>query len=212
MIILLEMAYSCEKCGKSFTQSGSLLRHQRLSCVYRFDDKVGGEKRRRIDGGASSSTMEKCVLCDVSVPCNQMLAHSRTKQHKDKCCMPLSQGVELMQSAFKNRVVTYRVSSDREHVDYTTFFDEIKSKVLSLINDILRVQQTLKVNMVVVGRYFLAAQEVISEKSFNTCNEVITVASDLNDVYQSFVEAMKVQSTEFQEKDSGNVKKRNRVK
>lgn len=200
--------YPCEKCGESFTRNFALQRHQMESCVKRFDNNVGGAKRRRMDGIGSSSSpiMQNCIVCDLSVPREQMLAHSRSMEHKNRCCVQVSEGVQLMQSAFKNRVATYRVSSDREHVDYTGFFEEIKSKVLTLISEILRVQHTLKVNMVVVGRYFLATQEVISEKSFNTCNEIITVASDLNDVYQSFVEAMKVQSTEFQERDSGMLK------
>lgn len=207
------MAFVCENCDMSFTHNSALLRHQLQSCKRRFDFNAGGQKRRRIDGGASSSspTMQKCDLCDISVPREQMLAHSRTIEHKNNSCKPLSDGVQLMQSAFKNRIVTYRISGDREHTDYTAFFEDIKSKVISLIGEILRVQQTLKINMVVVGRYFLQSQELVSDKSFNTSNAVVTMANDLHDVYQSFVEVMKVQSTDFQEKDSGVVKQKSLV-
>lgn len=199
------MSYVCDKCGQLFTRSYSLLRHQRESCLSRFENIHGG-KRQRVDGAASTSTMQNCATCNVNVPQNQMFAHQRSLQHKSKSCVTVSRGVELIQSAFKNRMATYRVSSDNDHVDYSIFFAEIKSKVLGVINNILRLQHTLKINMVAVGQYFLPSQETISEKSFNTANEIVTVGSDLDDVYQAFVEAMKVQSSEFQEKDSGTFK------
>ena len=56
--------------------------------------------------------------------------------------------------------------------------------------------------MIVVGRYFLPSQDLFSDKSFNTININVSVGSDFNDIYNAFVEAMKVQSTEFQEKDA----------
>lgn len=199
--------YKCEKCGMLFTRSVSMLRHQRESCAKRLDNTSVGGKRRRIDGDASTSSIENCAVCDVSVPRGQMLAHSRTSQHKSKTRMPLSDGVQLIQHAFKNRIASYHINSEIEHVvDYSTFFADIETKVLQLISDILGREHALKINMVVVGRYFLQSQEIFSEKSFNTCNEVVTMGSDLKDVYESFVEAMKVQATEFQEKDSGMVK------
>lgn len=97
-----------------------------------------------------------------------------------------------------------------EHVDYSIFFEDIKAKVLGLMSEIVDVHKSLKINMVVVGRYFLPAQETFSDKSFNTTNQIVTIGSNLDDVYQSFVEAMKAQSTEFQEKDSGMLKTKNK--
>ena len=176
--------------------------------MLRFADNNDVGKRRRIDGASSSSTMEHCVVCDVSIPKNQVLAHQRTLQHKSKSCVRVSHGVQLVQSAFKNRIATYHVSSDTEHIDFSLFFDEIKTKVLRLIDEVLQIQNSIKVNMVVVARYFLASQDVLDEKSFNTTNAIVTLGSDLDDVYQSFVAAMKTQSTEFQEKDSGMLKKK----
>lgn len=193
--------YVCEQCGVKFSRSYNLLRHKNQSCVERFASaSYGVRKRRKID---AVPIMHTCIACDVTIPRSQISAHQRTLAHKSKASVVVSHGVELIETAFKNRIVTYRVSSDNEHVDYSLFFAEIKSKVLDLISTILQVQQSLKINMVVVGRYFLPAKEVVDEKSFNTSNEIVTVGSELEDVYNSFVEVMKVQSTEFQEKDSG---------
>lgn len=200
------MSYVCEKCGVAFTRSYNLSRHQKESCALRFVDSVGTQKRRKVDGAASTSAMQTCELCNVSIPRNCMLAHQRTINHKSKASVTVCPGVQLVQSSFKNRIASYHVSSDNEHVDYSGFFDEVKPKVLQLISRILHVHQSLKINMVVVGRYFLPSQDVFSEKSFNTCNEIVTEGSNLDDVYLAFVEAMKVQSTEFQERDSGILK------
>lgn len=200
------MSYVCEKCGAAFTRTYNLSRHQKESCVARFNDCVGAEKRRKVDGAASTSAMQTCELCNISIPKNCVAAHQRTIQHKSKASVAVCPGVQLVQSSFKNRIASYHISSDNEHVDYSVFFEELKPKVMQLISKILHVHRSLKINMVVVGRYFLPSQDVFSEKSFNTCNEIVNEGSDLDDVYQSFVEAMKVQSTEFQEKDSGMLK------
>ena len=57
--------------------------------------------------------------------------------------------------------------------------------------------------MIVVGWYFLPSRDLFSDKSFNTTNINVYVGSDVDAIYNAFVEAMKVQSTEFQEKYSG---------
>lgn len=203
--------YVCDQCGVTFSRSYNMLRHKKESCVERFSSVVeDGRKRRKIN--ASPTSTHTCNVCDITIPRNQMSAHQRTLAHKNKCSVIVSHGVELIESAFKSRIVTYRVSSDTEHVDYSVFFNEIKTKVLSLISEVLRIQQSLKINMVVVGRYFLPSKEVVDEKSFNTSNEIVTVGSDLEEVYNSFVEVMKAQSTEFQEKDSGMLKHEKLVK
>lgn len=196
------MEYVCEDCSETFSRSYSMLRHRRESCMFRFVNAESA-KRRRVDVATPTPQMRTCVTCNIAVPHNQLGAHQRTLQHRNNSCLPLSQGVQIVQTAFKKRIATYRVSSENFHIDFTIFFEEIKAQVLSLISEVVAVRGALKINMVVVGLYILPAQDSYSEKSFNTCNEIVTVASDLEEVYRSFVEAMKVQSTEFQEKDSG---------
>ena len=208
------MAYVCDDCGKTFTRTYSVVRHKKEACVARFANAAAaaaaaaanlhGGKQRRVDGAASTSETWTCVVCDVTVPKNQKFAHQRTSEHKNNSCVSLSPGIQVVESAFQGRIATYRVVSDNEHdVDYSVFFDSIKHRVLDAVSNLVRVRGALKINMVVVGRYLHPVQDVHSEKTFNTCNEIVTMASDLDEVYRSFVEAMKVQSTEFQEKDSG---------
>jgi hypothetical protein len=195
-----EVRYECDNCDKSFARSYGLARHKRESCVGRFENLETYGKRPRIAGPAPDI---KCDLCDVYFPSNRLAAHQRTAQHRSKACVPVSYNVQLIQTAFKGRLATYRISSDSEHIDYVAFFEEIKPKVFDVISGVLQVQNTVKINMEAVGLYYHAVQDLYSEKFFNTCNHIVALGNDLNDVYGSFAEAMMVQSTEYQEKDSG---------
>ena len=86
---------------------------------------------------------------------------------------------------------------------FSVFFENIRPKAFSVLRQYFHIHNALKVNMVVVGRYFLPTQETSREKSFNTANQIITLGCDLEDAYERFVEEMKVQTADFQEKDSG---------
>lgn len=198
------MDYICEDCGTSFSRSYNMLRHKRESCIARFVNFHGGKQRRTDAATTSTPQMWECISCDMIMAANRKAAHLRTLHHKSNACSPLSNGIELVASAFKSRIATYRISSENEHIDYTLFFEEVRPKVLDVVSNIVRVRGALKINLVVVARYVLPTQDnMYSDKSFNTCNEIVTAGSDLDEVYGSFVEAMKVQSSEFQEKDSG---------
>ncbi|CAG9773663.1 unnamed protein product [Ceutorhynchus assimilis] len=197
------MVYVCENCGVSFSRNYSMMRHMRESCKARFMVGDVGGKQPRLDGAASTASMKTCAACNLSIPSNLMMAHQRTTQHRNNSCIPLCDGVQRVDSAFRSRIATYRISSDTEHIDFTVFFNDVMLKVLNVLEQMLGFHGALKVNMVVIGQYYHPTQDVNTEKSFNTCNKIVAVGSDLNELYQSFVEAMKTQSTEFQERDSG---------
>ncbi|KAJ8979283.1 hypothetical protein NQ317_004428 [Molorchus minor] len=74
-----------------------------------------------------------------------------------------------------------------------------------LTNDVhvIRVHKIVKVNMEVFGRYVLSTQDSSDLKAFNTPNKVIDQSMDLNETWTAFVDLMIVQTTEFQERDSG---------
>jgi hypothetical protein len=168
-------------------------------------------KQCRLDNAVAStsnasdvgSVMQTCDVCNISVPQIHIFAHMRTLAHRSKSCILESPGVERIDSAFKSRILSYRIHSEQEHADYTLFFDDIMQKVLCALDQIVHIHKSVKVNMVVISRYFLPSKEEFSDKSFNTVNLVVSIGCDLQDIYRSFVEAMKVQAADFQEKDSG---------
>lgn len=174
-------------------------------------DNSGSIKQIRMDGAASTSTSSPrsgtdayfCRVCDMKVAKNHIMAHSRTLDHRNKSCVAVTPGVQRVETAFKSRIVTYRVMAEKDHVDISSFFNDIKPKVLNLIAEVVELHKAIKVNMVFIGRYFLPTQETYDNKSFNTTNQIITVGCDLDEAYQFFVEAMKTQAADFQEKDSG---------
>lgn len=198
------MYYTCDKCKKSFTRSYNLTRHKKESCVARVD-YVDKAKKQRLDG-ATSSVMLTCDVCKILVPRNHMLAHERTLEHRNKSCVSIARGVQRIESAFRSRIVSYRLNTDFDHVNYTIFFKDITPKVIGVLQEILHKYKSAKVNMITVARYFLAANDTFSEKSFNTPNQIVTIGSDLNEIFEIFIECMKTQAAEFQEKDSGMLK------
>ena len=125
-------------------------------------------------------------------------------QHRNNAAIPLSENVQIIQTAFKCRIVSYRVCAVNVYIDYQMFFNEIKSTVLDLLKNIIFAHNSIKVNMEVFGSYILPSTEnYSSEKSFNTANQIIDGSSDLDEKYLWFVDKLMTQASEFLEKDSG---------
>lgn len=177
-------------------------RHQRESCK-NLNDGPAAKKPRLDSNPSTSASLQTCYSCNVTLTARQMKSHKRTLQHRTNSCVPLMDGVEIVRSAFKHRIITYRVHSENEKLDYIMFFNEIRCKILNLLEEILLLHKTVKVNMETFASYILQTQEVSEIKSFNTCNKILDQGMDLNGVLDTFVEMMVTQTTEFQERDSG---------
>lgn len=188
--------FACEMCGKVFKHKNHLQRHERESCKFK------GVKRRKIDVEPSSSKLT-CRSCNIQVEVDKWAPHCRTNEHKNNSCIQLEDGIQVMQSAFKSRIATYRVSPQTYHIDYKSFFEEIKGKVISLFEEALRVHTTFKCSLEVFSSYLLPSQETTDIKSFNTVYKVVTHSDSLDEIYESFVNNILKKSEEFQEKDSG---------
>ncbi|XP_074029419.1 uncharacterized protein [Leptinotarsa decemlineata] len=186
--------YSCD-CGKSFTRSDNLRRHQLQSCQ-------GGPavKRVRVD---NATTMYTCNCCNVTIPMTQVNSHRRTMSHKNNACVQLSDGVQIITNAFNCRIATYRVESSIVTSDYMSFFNEIRQKVIELLESAIRIHKSIKVNMEVFGNYILQTDDSRDTKSFNSQNKIVDQSSDLNAVFDGFRDVIVAQTTEFQDRDSG---------
>ncbi|KAJ8954663.1 hypothetical protein NQ317_012932 [Molorchus minor] len=64
-----------------------------------------------------------------------MNSHRRTLEHKTNSCVLLADGVHLIRSAFKFRIIGYRSHSENFHIHYTLFFNEVKQKALNLLEE-----------------------------------------------------------------------------
>ncbi|KAJ8917969.1 hypothetical protein NQ315_002664 [Exocentrus adspersus] len=222
------MSYLCSNCGKSFTRQSNLTRHIKQSC------KGNGEppaKKARTSSaglsqpgpsgltqsypipttsrGASSSNSDQitCHCCNTTVHVSNLAAHRRTLQHRTNACVDLAPGVQLTESAFMGRIVSYRISSDNHHTDFMEFFESIRERFVNLMMEVLHNHTTVKVNMELFGRYIIQKGEsqdgVIDVKSFNTANKIINSSVNVDETLNIFMDILINQASEFQERDSG---------
>lgn len=209
--------FVCGNCGTSFTRLDNLQRHKiRVVCKRKSDESAESSngappsKKNKSDidshSVASTSTDIYCTYCKVSVPKNRMAAHVRTLLHRTNSSTTVGGGVKLVQSAFKNRICSYRISSSDSHTDLKLFFSDIKSSVLNVLEEMASIHRTLKVHMEVFASYYLETQEISSIKSFNTPNKIVDEGCDITEIYEEMVSVMVSKSSEFDEKDSGMLK------
>jgi len=183
-----------------------------ISGVFFKDTPSGAPppKKRRLvtsdEAQPSTSDCLKCSHCNLYIAPEMLLAHRRSNQHKAKTLLQSSyDGVFLLQTAFKNRIATFQIPTTRQTVDYVGFLNEIKQMVLRIIEDSIIKDKTLKLNFELFGNYYLKTTGEFSVKSFNTKNEVITVATNLVELYDSMQEILIAKAQEFNENKSGNL-------
>ncbi|KAJ8951715.1 hypothetical protein NQ318_012565 [Aromia moschata] len=81
--------------------------------------------------------------------------------------------------------------------------EEVKQKVFDAINGYIQQHHALKINFELFGLYIIPEKELSDIKSFNTRNKIVTISTDLHEMYDLFEEEMVSKAAEFQERDSG---------
>ncbi|XP_074039589.1 uncharacterized protein isoform X2 [Leptinotarsa decemlineata] len=173
----MKTAYQCRDIVSSFQ---NIYKKQFKFQICQGDPSV---ERVRLDDAATPMYTSNC--CNVTLLLIQVNSHNRSLQHKNNACVQLSDGVQIIKSAFKRRIATYRVQSSIVSTDYMSFFNEIRQKVIELLESAIRIHKIIKVNIEVFGSYILQTQDLKETRSFNSRNGIIA------------------QTTEFQERDSG---------
>lgn len=154
---------------------------------------------------STSPAAVRCDPCGVDVPSRIFQGHLRSLVHKARACREVESGVETIQSAFNSRIASYRVSSQRHHIVYNDFFEELGDKIKKLLVKEARKFRSIKVNLELFGRFIHPVKELTDIKSFNTRNKIINEASDWNSIYDDFVGEMTAKASEFQERESGKL-------
>lgn len=145
-----------------------------------------------------------CSVCKVTIPAQNYFHHLHSNLHKGNCCQPTAMdGVLTIETTFKGRLSTYRLPATEQTVDFEGFLGGIQDKVLQLVRSDVSRHGSVKMNVELFGNYHLKTSGEYSIKSFNTRNEIVTIATDLNHLYQSFVEKMLTKAREFNENKSG---------
>lgn len=152
----------------------------------------------------STSPTVYCTQCDQFIPRNAYLGHLRSNRHNTRSAAS-DEEVVVLKSAFKSRIVSYRISSKGHHINLGDFADEIKDKVLETVQRDVQKLGSIKLNVELFGLYFLESQNMHDIKSFNTQNRIVTVSSDLTDLYENFMSAIGAKMSDFSERNSGTI-------
>jgi hypothetical protein len=174
-----------------FTTKRAFLRHEKESC----------SRRKRI---RSTTTYITCATCDIQIPATTLHSHRKSAQHKNKSLKKLEEdGVHQIATAFESNVISYRITGERTCVDLNEFIEEIREKMINLIQENVEKHTTVKLNLELFGLYTLESQNLFDVKSFNTRNIIITLGSNWSNIIEDFKGVIENKMSEFLEKDSG---------
>lgn len=214
--------FECEWCGKVFTRVDNRNRHTLRSCVgkrVKPDDKNDNDhtltscvaKKVKLDDINKNDKDEffQCDVCNVLVQKSCHAAHLRSYAHRSQAFILVDDGVKKCVGIFGDRIVSYQVTdSVRVNVDVEEFSNNVREKIITLVDATLHVHHSLKVNLELYGIYYLLTKENVDIKSFNTKNKIITKGSNLYEIFDEWIDEIKSKMSEFQERDSGLNKKR----
>lgn len=145
--------------------------------------------------------MPFCSECNCEI--RSCASHNRTTKHKKNCSIFLDSNLKLVQTAFKHRILTYHISSDIHLTDVKLYLEELKPKIINLLNECMLVNQSLRVNVELYGRYMLASTKEEEIKSFNTKYALVYDYTNLDDFFEGYKQALIKKTSEFTEASSG---------
>lgn len=145
-----------------------------------------------------------CHHCDIDIPLPNFAAHLRSNAHKSKTATSHSEGVELLQSAFKQRLASFRIiNPDIENLNFHKFFEIIVDRFSQLITDQLAKLSTIRVHLELFGEYYLSTQNIADVKSFIGKSQVVDSSTDLNSLLKTQEDIIRKRVSEFEGCQSG---------
>lgn len=208
--------YPCNICEKEFKHPTSMYRHRREKHGVRRDSDMNQPPlvipsttdqptpAKVMKREQQNSSDQQCTSCQITIPSRSFIQHHRSNVHKSNCCDPVEvDGVFSIETAFKSRIASYRIPALHQTLDYGMFMNEIKEKVLQLVTSSIYKHGSIKINVELFGYYYLKSSGEFSIKSFNTRNEIITVATNLDQKYDSLKDIVLNKAQEFNENKSG---------
>jgi len=215
----------CDICGISFSNQRKLSYHQRrmhnaevhhpinVPCTSSSSTNIPDvpAKRRKIN---SEDEDHFCDVCKVSV--NNIFSHIKSIVHKNSSLSKLCDegaDIEIISTAFKSRIVTYRISNlSQDFISLNDFMESIKIKMIKLIKMKVDIEISTKINFelfALYNKYNLKNEDdhavdlVSSIKSFNTKNYIVTESSDLDLLHSELLGKLNAKSEDFTENESG---------
>lgn len=149
--------------------------------------------------------MRQCSVCNVSVDKSRWSGHVRSNAHKSKSTTFYCDDVEVINSSFKGRIVSYRLNANDEQKNYLPeiFLNNIREQVKNLIDRSLIKHSSLKINFEHFCYFMLYKNDQQELKSFATKNVTIHFNYNFNSIFNSTLSLLLKKNEEFQERDSG---------
>lgn len=126
-----------------------------------------------------------------------------SNNHKLRVFKLQEPGIEVLNSAFKSRIISYKITTIKRFVNLLQFQENVKEKVFKVIENEIKIHKAIKVNMELFGLYYLATSGNSEIKSHNTVFEVVTEATNLDKLYEKLLGIIHGKLDEFAERDSG---------
>lgn len=143
-----------------------------------------------------------CKECNIYV--SHISTHKRSNIHKSNSLIQSEfQDVQVIASAFKSRIVSYRINSVDALLAPEQFLNNVSTSVIQLIKKSLEKHKALKVNMELFVSYYLPKDDQKSLKSFNMQFSTIFHNTDLVIFYEKCVEGLVTKCSEFELSESG---------
>lgn len=139
-----------------------------------------------------------CNVCESAISSR---LHNLSHKHKSRCCSEFEKNIQIVKTAFKNRLVSYRLFTDLHSTSVELYLEELKTKIIELIRKSLSVHAYIKLNMELFGLYILKETQEI--KSFNSRYAKISSNTNLDKLFNEFKQVLVTKSGEFRERDSG---------
>lgn len=155
-----------------------------------------------------------CTTCQKSIQSKAFPGHLRSIAHKNNCVLSIDTGIEKICSAFKCRIASYRIHSEREHqygptasvaaaTSPTHYVHSIAPRMQKLLDAVLASHINVKVNFELFVKVILPKDDTMEIKSFTTENKSLHQSYNFIELLHWVSETISKKVDEFQEKGSG---------
>ena len=173
--------FSCDDCSRVFTENSSLKRHLKIQHNVEsenkkfkpsitsepmpstskqsemiMNDKPSTSRQFQIEKETNPTDPKSCSVCNVTLSSVRALhAHLKSIKHKNNSIQKYmdDEDIDIINSAFKSRIVSYRVKDNVIHIIIENFLSGIKSKVTKLLELQRDSHICIKVNMELYALY-----------------------------------------------------------
>ncbi|XP_045777884.1 uncharacterized protein LOC123875870 [Maniola jurtina] len=152
----------------------------------------------------SQVSLVRCENCHVDIPENRYQYHLRTNLHKSNCLLNTKyNNIEVISTAFKNRIISYKLSPFEEYLTPESFLIDNEKYVIKIINNSLKRFQSVKLNFELFVFFYLSKTGEKQLKSFNTKYSIISKGTDVHELYLKTINTFEKKISEFQHRESG---------